>query len=169
MVPEIQEEGERMKKLTWSCVSHIVRESDCMIVLVIRDAESGLIRSVIGHYSENGVAHEIERLSRSHIWGTDIIVESMHFDSSIGVLNAEILLIDKMDWCGDVSLNMRCAMSDDLISRIEAVPVRKGRWKSDEEEGCIMCSCCGDWWASGFETAFHYCPNCGAKMEGAEE
>ncbi len=88
-----------MKALTWSCVSHIVRESDCMIVLVIHDSESGVIRSVCGHYSENRVGHEIDRLSRSHIWGTDIIVESMSFDSSIGVLNAEILLIDRrVEW-----------------------------------------------------------------------
>lgn len=49
------------------------------------------------------------------------------------------------------------------------VQERKGRWKSDEQEGDIMCSCCGDWWASGFETAFHYCPHCGAHMEGAED
>lgn len=59
---------------------------------------------------------------------------------------------------------------DDAISELPSVQERKGRWKSDEEEGDIMCSCCGDWWASGFETAFHYCPNCGASMtEGAEE
>ena len=91
-----------MNGVTWSCIAHIVRESDCMIILDIHDAESGLMHSVHGHYSDKSVAHEIDRLSRSHIWGTDIIVESMRFDSSISVLNAEIILIDRrIDWCDD--------------------------------------------------------------------
>lgn len=54
----------------------------------------------------------------------------------------------------------------EVFKLLPSVQERKGRWKSDEEEGDIMCSCCGDWWSSGFETAFHYCPNCGAHMEG---
>ena len=56
--------------------------------------------------------------------------------------------------------------------KIEAEPVRYGRWKAEiitDALGCkryfYACSVCGkksdDW--------YDYCPNCGAKMDGGEE
>lgn len=61
---------------------------------------------------------------------------------------------------------------------------KTGKWISDsayhitvslDESGKVSCSChcslCGDWLTGSDEYACrgNYCPNCGAKMEGAEE
>ncbi|MBR3238461.1 MAG: hypothetical protein IKF99_08505 [Oscillospiraceae bacterium] len=48
-------------------------------------------------------------------------------------------------------------------------PVKTGKWETDElPMGCVVgywCSECGE--QHDYKTP--YCPNCGAKMEGAEE
>ena len=61
----------------------------------------------------------------------------------------------------------------------DVAPVRHGRWESMHYEGGILdgtnfdkCSVCG--YERIFEdeklkTAFNYCPNCGAKMDGGAE
>lgn len=53
---------------------------------------------------------------------------------------------------------------------IEADPVRRGRWLFENigkpNEYCV-CSECGTQVDS--DEAWHYCPNCGAKMDGGEE
>ncbi len=61
---------------------------------------------------------------------------------------------------------------------------KTGKWISDsayhrtvslDESGKVSCSChcslCGDWLTGSDEYPCkgNYCPNCGAKMEGAEE
>lgn len=63
---------------------------------------------------------------------------------------------------------------EDIVSSVEnapaadVAPVRHGRWKVIE--GMIenaICSNCGRHFQSYYE-AYHYCPNCGAKMDGKE-
>ena len=52
---------------------------------------------------------------------------------------------------------------------VDVAPVVHGRW--DITEGMIenaVCSNCGRHFQSYYE-AYHYCPNCGAKMEGDKE
>ena len=55
-------------------------------------------------------------------------------------------------------------------------PVRHGKWVHSRYENCseqfeiVKCSCCGH---EAYAMAFYvrggnYCPNCGAKMDGAE-
>lgn len=72
---------------------------------------------------------------------------------------------------------------DECVDRVEnfpdadVVPVKHGRW----EEHCgivrykhtnipvFMCSVCGDYFCdivSKHADFYHYCPNCGAKMDG---
>ncbi len=50
----------------------------------------------------------------------------------------------------------------------DVAPVRHGRW--EVIEGMIenaVCSNCGRHFQSYYE-AYHYCPNCGAKMDGKD-
>ena len=65
-----------------------------------------------------------------------------------------------------------------IIPAAEVAPVRHGRWISwDEADNFIPsphrheCSACHDAaqvLTNGFELLSDYCPNCGARMEGAE-
>ena len=51
---------------------------------------------------------------------------------------------------------------------VEAVEVVHGKWKTiwngtDSRGNVVKCSVCG---YKKFDTTDHYCPNCGAKMDG---
>ena len=64
------------------------------------------------------------------------------------------------------------AMLEDLPT-IDAAPVVHGRWTFGGD-GIIQCSLCEMTYPSqgAFKKAFypmHYCPNCGARMDGGEE
>ena len=50
---------------------------------------------------------------------------------------------------------------------VDAVPVVHGRWLNNDIPDSILskCSECGILYGS---SAFNYCPNCGARMDGAE-
>ncbi len=54
---------------------------------------------------------------------------------------------------------------------VDAVPVVHGRWTmSSDRPDTIICSCCDsafDVWKADIKR-HHYCPNCGARMDGAE-
>lgn len=53
----------------------------------------------------------------------------------------------------------------------DVVPVRRGRWALNKKYGDYECSECGqgDVKAMDFTNLkMRYCPNCGARMEGAE-
>jgi len=56
------------------------------------------------------------------------------------------------------------------LPTIEAEPVKHGKW--DMSSGVAVCKACGkaprEFYIANSEH-WHYCPNCGAKMEGAEE
>lgn len=56
----------------------------------------------------------------------------------------------------------------DKAPTIEAEPVRHGRWRLADDGDGVVCSCCGkDFCNLIYETDdFHYCFNCGAKMDG---
>lgn len=45
----------------------------------------------------------------------------------------------------------------------DAAPIRHGRW--DFDMSGAWCSVCGEY----SEGEYHYCPNCGAKMDGGED
>ena len=56
----------------------------------------------------------------------------------------------------------------------DVAPVRHGRWMYEERENSLLfwihCSVCG--WKSldqSVSLAYHYCPNCGTKMDGGEK
>nr|DAH26472.1 MAG TPA: RimK-related lysine biosynthesis protein, Probable-dependent amine/thiol ligase family Amino-group [Caudoviricetes sp.]DAH95017.1 MAG TPA: RimK-related lysine biosynthesis protein, Probable-dependent amine/thiol ligase family Amino-group [Caudoviricetes sp.] len=53
----------------------------------------------------------------------------------------------------------------------DVAPVRRGRWTmSSDRPDTIICSCCDnafDVWKADIRR-HHYCPNCGARMDGAE-
>ena len=61
---------------------------------------------------------------------------------------------------------------------VDAVPVRHGRWETSEDDYyglyIIKCSLCREVWCfecddDVFDLNYHYCPNCGAKMDGDED
>ena len=57
----------------------------------------------------------------------------------------------------------------DVVHKINEMPTieeRKGKWIPYLSHGLtVMCSKCG----SRFDRPWHYCPNCGAKMEHNED
>lgn len=63
------------------------------------------------------------------------------------------------------------------IPSADVAPVRHGRWESFEDvfmETCYECSECGlaFYLADGGtpkENEYHYCPNCGARMDGEND
>lgn len=67
----------------------------------------------------------------------------------------------------------KCVLADDVFRAptIEAVPVVHARWKHCFEDwrqqiGGDECSACGfQHYGPGIDH-YHYCPNCGAKMDG---
>ena len=72
---------------------------------------------------------------------------------------------------------------DEAIRRIgtlamvkDAEPVRHGEWKRDGEvydDATWICSVCGHEWVlidgTPHENGMHYCPKCGAKMDGGKD
>lgn len=57
---------------------------------------------------------------------------------------------------------------------VDAVEVVHGRWLLEREPDgkpyCFHCSVCdGDFSYIGITTAYNYCPNCGAKMDGGKK
>lgn len=68
----------------------------------------------------------------------------------------------------------KCINEIALLHAANVEPVRHGRWEQCYEdwrqqiEG-DMCSVCGfEYYGTG-SSRFHYCPNCGAKMDGGAE
>lgn len=70
---------------------------------------------------------------------------------------------------------MKLTKADELLQKIleeygtaDIAPVRHGRWRLSEYAGInyYQCSLCGH---SVSPTAYNYCPNCGAKMDGAKD
>ena len=57
------------------------------------------------------------------------------------------------------------------IPAADVAPVQHGRWTmSSDRPDTIICSCCDsafDVWKADIKR-HHYCPNCGARMDGAE-
>lgn len=67
-------------------------------------------------------------------------------------------------------------MREDLynLPAADVVEVRHGEWLLEQEPDgkpyCFHCSVCdNDFHYIGIKTAFDYCPNCGAKMDGKEQ
>ena len=65
----------------------------------------------------------------------------------------------------------------EVIPAADVAPVRHGRW-NEESPDCLdgdsvyVCSVCGETWTliegTPLDNNMHYCPNCGAKMDGGE-
>ena len=68
------------------------------------------------------------------------------------------------DESGETTADQFCNLVDEAPN-IEAEPVKRGKWTKVN-----ACSLCGfqPWYERDIHT-LSYCPNCGAKMEGAEE
>ena len=63
------------------------------------------------------------------------------------------------------------------IPAADVAPVRHGEWLKAEDDYCglniIQCSICHEEWCfeiddDVIDLNYHYCPNCGAKMNGKE-
>lgn len=72
--------------------------------------------------------------------------------------------------CRIVANREDSGVSIDEIKTVDAVPVVHGKWK---EEPFLLgtthrCNLCGENYGMP-HGIFNYCPNCGAKMDGAQE
>lgn len=55
------------------------------------------------------------------------------------------------------------------IPAADVAPVRHGRWEWYDSFS-YRCSACKKYWiAPGDQYDYHYCPNCGARMDGGQE
>ena len=58
----------------------------------------------------------------------------------------------------------------DIAPTIEAEPIKHGRWKAILSGDYAICTNCEHYWIpNGDQYDYHYCPNCGAKMDEVEE
>lgn len=84
----------------------------------------------------------------------------------------ELDLINKSHWSADEIV--------DFLKRLPAadvVPVRHGRWAQhyvgqERAPWGSDCSVCGEWLVIDrlvMQEKYHYCPNCGAKMDGGAD
>lgn len=57
---------------------------------------------------------------------------------------------------------------EDMV--IEAQPVKRGEWEKKSSVGVFKCSLCQHIFMLGADEIdeYHFCPNCGAKMDGGE-
>lgn len=86
------------------------------------------------------------------------------------IANAQECDIDALTW-EEQKERLKAVKSADVA------PVRHGRWESFEDvfmETCYECSECGlaFYLADGGtpkENKYHYCPNCGARMDGEND
>lgn len=88
-------------------------------------------------------------------------------------------VINHLDACMDTIWKPEIAALKCFVEGIPAAdvaPVRHGKWVHSRYENCseqfemVKCSCCG---REAYAMAFYvrdgnYCPNCGARMDGAE-
>ena len=88
------------------------------------------------------------------------------------IKNTLIELVKSGEWLGrKTTTRIIKALGD-----IPTIEVSEGKWIVSED-GDSICSVCGeseDWFIYGTENWYgkgysNYCPNCGAKMKGAEE
>ena len=62
---------------------------------------------------------------------------------------------------------------EDELPATDVAPVVHGRWEYEmptiNTYGMVKCTVCNWWSIDHFvSTVYHYCPNCGARMDGAE-
>lgn len=83
-----------------------------------------------------------------------------HLENYLTEGKKEMMLTDKPIWITDLINNGK------LEQVYELAIVRHGHWENYLREGLRWkCSECG----SRFETPYHYCPNCGTKMDEVSE
>ena len=78
-------------------------------------------------------------------------------------------IVSEYIWAGDNVVGIR-RMDLSYLPTIEAEPVRHGRWEFKHPNGWA-CSECGEWGLMIDNRGIcksNYCPNCGAKMDGAD-
>lgn len=69
-----------------------------------------------------------------------------------------------------IHISKRLDASTDFLLGLSKRRHNKGRWIDPAAENCYRCSVCEEYTTMEIpRLLYHYCPNCGAKMEGAEE
>lgn len=82
---------------------------------------------------------------------------------------------DYDDWNNSKYRGLECAIAQvKKVPAADVVEVKHGRWIKSEDDYCglniIQCSLCREEWCFECDDDvkdlnYHYCPNCGAKME----
>lgn len=95
------------------------------------------------------------------------------------LIDADVLRESWLDWNPYEIIEANTVLeSIDQTPTVDAVPVRHGRWETSEDDYyglyIIKCSLCREVWCfkcddDVFDLNYHYCPNCGAKMDGDED
>ena len=75
--------------------------------------------------------------------------------------------------CNDIEEHIRKLGCMDFIARADVQEIKHGKWKLCYEDWRMQiagdeCSACGFQHYGACISHYHYCPNCGAKMDGKE-
>ena len=75
--------------------------------------------------------------------------------------------------CNDIEEHIRKLGCMDFIARADVQEIKHGKWKLCYEDWRMQiagdeCSACGFQHYGTCISHYHYCPNCGAKMDGKE-
>ena len=76
--------------------------------------------------------------------------------------------------CNDIEEHIRKLGCMDFIARADVQEIKRGEWKLCYEDWRMQiagdeCSACGFQHYGTCISHYHYCPNCGAKMDGDTE
>ena len=83
--------------------------------------------------------------------------------------------------CNDIEEHIRKLGCMDVIARTDVQEIKHGKWIETQEPlgwcdaDCAECSVCHESWIidedssiDDYKCLWHYCPDCGAKMDGKE-
>ncbi len=100
----------------------------------------------------------------------DRLVERLAAYEDTGLEPEEVTALQK-DWSDLCTVIGECGGIDRLreLAAADVAPVVHGRWETNSDRPdtliCSMCKCGFDMWK---HDPHNYCPNCGAKMDGAQ-
>jgi hypothetical protein len=97
----------------------------------------------------------------------DMITKKYFYNQGTGTLTAgnKIKFVDYVEFDEDYGVLFEAPLVDATVRAVKALREEAvhGRWEEYQMPHIMCCSECD--WATGVQSDFNYCPNCGAKMD----